>query len=67
MKLNLAEALRNGRVAEFADEADARLMELGFSPADEARVKRAIAKLARPPRSEDRTSHSSSDDGSSGT
>ena len=61
-RLTLAEALRSGKVDEFAAQAEAN--EVG--PVDEADFERVLGKLVREPRSEDQTSHSSSRDCSTG-
>ena len=65
--LSLSDALEQGRLDDFAKLADERLRELGVVAPDRESVERGLAKAIRSPRSEDRTSHSSSDDGSTGT
>jgi len=60
--LTLKQALEDGRLAEFAAQEEAR----GIGPIDRAELDRAVAKLIRAPQSEDRTSRSSSGDGSTG-
>lgn len=61
--LTLSEALRTGRLNDFIAQEEAR----GVGPAQSPDLDKAIKILATtPPQSEDQTSHSSSDDGSSG-
>ena len=65
--LTLSEALRDGRLGEFADAADRRLGELGFAPPSEAEFDaEARSVILKEPRSEGRTSRSPSHDGSTG-
>lgn len=65
-ELSLSRALREGRVAEFAELAEARLLELGFAPPDLATVDEALAEAITEPRSGGRTSRSQVGDGSTG-
>jgi hypothetical protein len=59
--LTLSEALKTGRLREFIAQEEAR----GIGPANQKDVEAAIEKLATTPtQSGDRTSHSSSGDGS---
>lgn len=61
--LSLSRAIREGRLGDFIAQAEAA----GVGPANENEVDAALARLIKQPRSEDRTSRSPSDDGSSGT
>jgi hypothetical protein len=62
--LTLAKALETGQLREFIAQEEAR----GIGPANSEEVETAIKRLATTPlKSKDRTSHSSSADGSSGT
>ena len=63
MMLSLKDAIAQGRLGDFVNQAEAA----GVGPANEADVEAALERLIRQPRSEDRTSRSPSDDGSSGT
>jgi hypothetical protein len=60
--LTLAEALRTDRLDDFVTQVE----ESGLEPIDEADFDRALGKLVKPRRSEDRTSRSASRGGSSG-
>lgn len=62
-RLTLNEAIRTGRMADFVQQEEAR----GIGGADRATLDNALERLIRQPRSEDRTSRSPSDDGSTGT
>ncbi|MBU1379114.1 MAG: hypothetical protein KKE02_23810 [Alphaproteobacteria bacterium] len=66
-ELPLVDATAQGRLDEFAELADARLRDLGFQSPSRPAVEAGLAKNVKPHRSEDRTSRSSSDDGSTGT
>jgi hypothetical protein len=61
--LSLREALAHGKIQDFIAQEEAR----GVGPVDSDELDRALAAAARPTRSEDRTSRSSSRDGSRGT
>jgi hypothetical protein len=61
--LTLSNALKTGRLREFVAQEEAR----GVGPADRKALDRALRRLIKQPRSEDRTSRSPSDDGSTGT
>jgi hypothetical protein len=60
--LTLAEAIKTGRLAEFAKQEEKR----GVGPADTVALERNIAKAVKAPRSKRRTSRSPSGDGSRG-
>jgi hypothetical protein len=61
--LTLSEAIKSGRLQEFIAQEEAR----GVGPIDRAEFDALlIATLAKAPQSKDRTSRSSSGDGSSG-
>jgi hypothetical protein len=61
--MTLSNALKSGRLREFIEQEEAR----GIGPANTKEVDAAIKALAATlPQSEDRTSRSSSDDGSNG-
>ena len=54
--LTLDVALREGRVAEFAEAAELRLTELGFAPPEASAFEaEAASVILKAPRSEDRT------------
>jgi hypothetical protein len=61
--ISLSQAVRDGRLAEFIAQEEAR----GIGPIDRADFDAAVAALVKAPRSKGRTSRSSSGDGSSGT
>lgn len=61
--ITLTQAIKSNRLREFVDQETKR----GIGPADSAELETAIKTLATQPQSEDRTSRSTSDDGSSGT
>ena len=61
--LTLKKALKSDRLADFIAQEDAR----GVAPADKADFEAALRAIARPPRSEDRTSRSHGRGGSGGT
>jgi hypothetical protein len=57
--ITLSEAIKSGRLREFAEQEEAR----GVGPVNKRKLNAAIKKLATTPlRSEDRTSRSSSGD-----
>jgi hypothetical protein len=58
--LTLAKALKANRLAEFIAQEESR----GIGPAEREELDRIIAIALKPKRSEDRTSRSLSDDGS---
>jgi hypothetical protein len=60
--ITLTDALRLGCVADFITQEEAR----GIGPIDRAELDALAAALIKAPQSEDQTSHSSSDDGSTG-
>jgi hypothetical protein len=61
--LTLAKALKTGRLREFIAQEEAR----GIGPADNKELDEAIRRLMFTPlKSKNRTSHSSSGDGSNG-
>lgn len=60
--LTLAQAIKEGRIAEFVAQEEAR----GVGPADSADLDAALGRLIRQRRSEDRTSRSASPDDLSG-
>lgn len=51
--LSLAEAVKEGRLAEFIAQEEARLKD--YAPADRKEVAKGIKALVKAPRSEDRT------------
>jgi hypothetical protein len=57
--LTLAEAVKSGRLAEFAAQEEAR----GIGPIDQADFGATLAKMVKAPRSKNRTSRSASRDG----
>lgn len=62
-QLTLSEAIKTGRLEEFAAQEEKR----GIGPADRRKLNAAIKKMATTPvKSEDRTSRSTSRDGSRG-
>ena len=61
--LSLSDAIKEGRIAEFINQEEAR----GLSDGDRASFERVIKAAVKPPQSADRTSRSPSDDGSNGT
>lgn len=61
--LTLSEAIKTDRLTDFIAQEEAR----GVGPIEREELDAAIKRLATiPPKSEDQTSRSSSDDGSSG-
>lgn len=60
--ITLSDAVKLGRIQEFVAQEEAR----GIGPADTSELDAALSRLIREPRSEGRTSHSPSPDGSSG-
>jgi hypothetical protein len=60
--LSLSRARRRGQLDSFIAQEEAR----GIGPIDRAEFDGAVAKVIKARRSEGRTSHSSSGDGSSG-
>ena len=65
-KLTLTEAIATGRLDEFADEAEARLREMGVAPPTLADFEAEVERAIRRPLSEGRTLRSASRDGSRG-
>ena len=61
--ITLAEALASNKLEAFIEQEEAR----GVGPIDRTEFDRATAKIVRVPQSEDRTSRSSSGDGSNET
>jgi hypothetical protein len=61
--ITLAEAVKTGRLDEFAAQEEAR----GIGPVDRSALDAALAKVIKAPRSKDQTSRSPSPDGSIGT
>lgn len=61
-ELTLAQALRSDRLEDFIQQEEAR----GVEPADMQELLAAIETTIKAPQSEDQTSRSASDDGSSG-
>lgn len=57
-RLPLSIAIKQGRLAEFAAQEEAR----GIGPINHAELDSVTAALIKAPQSEDQTSHSSSDD-----
>lgn len=62
MSISLSEAVKSGRLREFAAQEEAR----GVGPIDRAKFDRMTAALIKAPQSEDQTSRPASSDGSSG-
>lgn len=60
--ITLREALASGRITEFATQEEAR----SVGPIAKADLDAGLAALVREPLSEDRTSRSACDDGSTG-
>lgn len=60
--LTLTEALAEGRLPDFIAQEEAR----GIGPIDRAELDVGIAALVKGPQSEDQTSRSACDDGSTG-
>ena len=60
--LTLADALKTGRIVEFAKQEEDR----GVGPIDRAEFDAGTAALIKAPQSEDQTSRSSSGDGLTG-
>jgi hypothetical protein len=60
--LTLAEAVKSGRVDDFASQQEAA----GIGAVDEADFEDAVRRIVKPPQSPDRTSRSASRGGSSG-
>lgn len=58
--LTLTEALKSGRLDDFVKQEEAR----GIGPVSRRKLRETIRKLAKQQLPEGRTSHSSSDDGS---
>lgn len=65
--ITLREALESDQLREFAAQEDARLAGAGQPLVARKAFDRVISAAVKPPISEDRTSHSPSDDGSTGT
>jgi hypothetical protein len=61
-RLTLAEAIRSGRLSEFAAQEEAR----GVGPADPRALDALVAEAAKGPQSEDQASRSPCGDGSTG-
>lgn len=62
MALSLSEALRTGRLNEFAEQAEAS----GVQPIDSAELDDLLSALIKAPQPVDQTSHSRAGDGSPG-
>ncbi len=60
--ISLTEAVKSGRLAEFIAQEEAR----GIGPIKKAELDRDVAALIKVPQSGNQTSHSASDDGSTG-
>lgn len=60
--LSLAEAIRLRKISDFIAQEEAR----GIGPADETPLLVILKEAAKAPQSEDQTSHSPSDDSSTG-
>lgn len=60
--ISLQDALKTGRLPDFIAQEEAR----GIGPIDRAELDAGIAALVKGPQSEDRTSRSACDDGSTG-
>lgn len=61
--LSLRDAIREGRLEEFIQQAE----QDGLAPADRAEFERRLGRLVRAPQQEHQTSHSRAHGGSRGT